>query len=373
LDIPSTWQSFPGAYGCLQSHLAVVKEARKKAQPSVLIFEDDVVLAPNFNTKFATCVEQVPADWDMLFFGAIHGQPLIKVADNLIRVTHSLSTYAYAMKQTIYDGFIEANRKAINVLDENTRGLQKLFNCYCFMPHLAWVEEDYSDVREERINLWWLKESLVLYGVEIDEILENTALVISYRNCKRSSLRNLIFLIDYFHQTLPNIALVVLEQGTEPSLKRSDLPGYCQFEFVENTKGNQRSRIMKRGFEMFGSCKAFFVFLDSDVFLTKEEIKANLLKCREYDFASSFREICDLNETQTLRLLNGDLRWDYNGAFPSRRQAVLCDSSCIITRHGLSILAPEFDGQDESMLSKRVKNLLRVYVSPNVARRLCSA
>ena len=124
---------------------------------------------------------------------------------------------------------------------------------------------------------------------------------------------------------------------------------------------------------MFGSCKAFFVFLDSDVFLTKEEIKANLLKCREYDFASSFREICDLNETQTLRLLNGDLRWDYNGAFPSRRQAVLCDSSCIITRHGLSILAPEFDGQDESMLSKRVKNLLRVYVSPNVARRLCSA
>src|SRR6266566_6886907 len=165
LDIPSTWQSFPRAYGCLQSHLAVVKEARKKAQPSVLIFEDDVVLAPNFNTKFATCVEQVPADWDMLFFGAIHGQPLIKVADNLIRVTHSLSTYAYAMKQTIYDGFIEANRKAINVLDENTRGLQKLFNCYCFMPHLAWVEEDYSDVREERINLWWLKESLVLYGV----------------------------------------------------------------------------------------------------------------------------------------------------------------------------------------------------------------
>jgi glycosyl transferase family 25 len=354
LDIPFTWQSFPGAYGCLQSHLAVVEEARKKAQPSVLIFEDDAVLAPDCNVKFASYVEQVPADWDMLFFGAIHGQPLTKVNDNLIRVTHSLSTYAYAMKQTIYDAFIETNRKATSVLDENTRGLQKLFNCYCFMPHLAWVEEDYSDVREERINLWWLKESFVLYGPEIDEILGNTALVISYRKSNPSSLRNLSFIIDYLFQTLPNIVLVVLEHGTEPSLSRADLPAHCRLEYVADNGGNQRSRILKRGLELFGSCKAFFVFLDSDVFLTKEEIKANLLKCREYDFAASFREICDLNETQTLQLLHGDLRWNCNGASRFPRPAISSDSNCIVTRHGLSILAADFDGRDESTLPARV-------------------
>jgi glycosyl transferase family 25 len=373
LDIPSSWQSFPGAYGCLRSHLAVVEEARRKALPSVLIFEDDVVLAPDFNARFAACIEQVPPDWDMLFFGAIHGQPLTKVADNVIRVTHSLSTYAYAINHTIYDGFIETNRKATSVLDENTRALQKRFNCYCFMPHLAWVEEDYSDVREERINLWWLKESFVLYGSEIDEILGNTALVISYRNCNQSSFRNLSFIVDYFFQTLPNIAVVVLEQGAEPSLKHGDLPGNCRLEYLEDAGSNQRSRIMKRGFEMFGSCKAFFVFLDSDVFLTKEEMKANLLKLREYDFATSFCEIWDLNEAQTLRLLDGDLRWNCNGAFPFPRQELSCDSNCIITQHGLSKLAANLDGQDDCMLPARVAELLRVYLSPNVARRLSSA
>src|SRR5713226_781545 len=103
VEIPSAWQSFPGAYGCLQSHLAIVENACKKALPSVLIFEDDVVLDPDLDANFARYVKQLPADWDMLFFGAIHGQPLIKVAGNIIRITHSLSTYAYALKQTIYD------------------------------------------------------------------------------------------------------------------------------------------------------------------------------------------------------------------------------------------------------------------------------
>src|SRR2546430_7639923 len=45
VEIPSVWNTFPGAYGCLRSHLAVVEQARESGQPSVLIFEDDAVLA----------------------------------------------------------------------------------------------------------------------------------------------------------------------------------------------------------------------------------------------------------------------------------------------------------------------------------------
>ncbi|MEW6211686.1 MAG: glycosyltransferase family 25 protein, partial [Acidobacteriota bacterium] len=177
LDVPSFWRYSPGAYGCLRSHLAVVEQARDYGRPSVLIFEDDVVLAPDFTAKFADYVEQLPDDWDMVFFGALHGQPLTKATDNLLRINHSLSTFAYALKDTVYDSFIHLNRQALTVLDENTRALQKRFNSYCFTPNLAWVEEDYSDVRGEMVNLWWLKESLVLYGPEIDDILKKSVAV----------------------------------------------------------------------------------------------------------------------------------------------------------------------------------------------------
>ncbi|HEY3040366.1 MAG TPA: glycosyltransferase family 25 protein [Pyrinomonadaceae bacterium] len=374
LDIPASWQSFPGAYGCLQSHLAVVEQAREKAQPSVLIFEDDVLLAPELNKTFGRYVDQVPSDWDMLFFGAIHGPPLIKVASNVVRVKHSLSTFAYALKYTIYDEFIEQTRRATSVLDESTRALQKDFNCYCFKPNVAWVEEDYSDVREERSNLWWLRESLVLHGPEMDEVLKSAMAVISYRERSRHSFRNLKFTLNYLTRMLPNITLLVFEQGERQTLKPDWLPIRPSFAYLGDGGIERRSLIMSRAVEQADSAKDFFLFVDSDVFLAKEEAKAALLKCREYDFTGSFREICDLQEAETLRLLSGDERWDYAGSRFSRRPAVTCDSSFAITRHGLQVLAGEadFDNWDEPTLSKRIEEKLSVFRAPNVARRLYS-
>src|SRR5216117_1383180 len=42
LTVPPNWSDTPGAYGCLLSHLQVVREARELGMPCVLIFEDDV-------------------------------------------------------------------------------------------------------------------------------------------------------------------------------------------------------------------------------------------------------------------------------------------------------------------------------------------
>ena len=67
LEVPSGWDGSPGAYGCLQSHLAVVREARDNGLSRIWILEDDVVLDSDFNNKFSRYVQQVPSDWDMLF------------------------------------------------------------------------------------------------------------------------------------------------------------------------------------------------------------------------------------------------------------------------------------------------------------------
>lgn len=373
LEIPATWNSFPGAYGCLRSHLAVVEDARQKGYSSVLVFEDDVVFESDFKTKFSNYIQQLPEDWDMLFFGAIHGRALSRITENIIRVKDSLSTYAYALRHTIYDEFIEINRRAPSVLDENTRSLQERFNSYCFMPHLAWVEDDYSDAREEAINLWWLKESFLMFGRETEDILRKTAAIISYRNGSDNSFRNLSFLVEYLSQKLSYITLLVLEQGPYASLNRNQLPSCCGLEFLPTNgiESDSWNSFLKHGIEAFGSNKEFLLFLDSNVFLTRDDIKGNLLKCREYDFANCFREIRDLTETETLSLLSGDLRWNYNGDCRSRRKNAICDSACIFTRNGIEALHRSSD-QSEGSISASVEKHLRVYDSPNMARRLRS-
>ena len=104
--VPTSWPFSSGAYGCLQSHLAVVREARAQEQESILIMEDDVVFAERFHDQFQERVRSLPADWDMLFFGCLHYEPPEPVAPGLGRLRISFSTFMYAVRRTVYDAFI---------------------------------------------------------------------------------------------------------------------------------------------------------------------------------------------------------------------------------------------------------------------------
>jgi glycosyl transferase, family 25 len=64
LELPATWRPSAGAYGCLLSHLQLVRDARKRGLPSLLILEDDVVFDPSFSEKFPAFVRELPADWE---------------------------------------------------------------------------------------------------------------------------------------------------------------------------------------------------------------------------------------------------------------------------------------------------------------------
>jgi len=110
--LPASWRHSAGAYGCLLSHVAVVQEALAAGSESVLIFEDDAVFDSEFDTKFASFMKEVPADWDLLYFGALHKDEPVKVTEHVYRITKANSTYAYALKRTVFEDFIELNRRA---------------------------------------------------------------------------------------------------------------------------------------------------------------------------------------------------------------------------------------------------------------------
>ena len=368
LDVPPEWKHSAGAFGCLRSHLAVIEAARKQARQSVLIFEDDAVFDPEFNSMFSDAVGEVPDTWDMILFGGLHGEATHSVSRHIVQVTHSLSTYAYAMKHTVYDRFIEVNRGARSLLDENTRALQKEFNCYCFMPHLAWVEEDYSDVKDELSNLWWLSESLILFGPQVEEMLKRTVAIV-FHQCS-SPLENLDFVLKYFAAKLPGVEVLVARSDDRlPTAAALSLPPSVR---VINTAGCSRSHAFNLGFEMFEETKDYFLFLDSDLFLTREDIRGNLLKCRDYDFATSFSQICGLSLEESLKICANDLRWNAGG--DRRTKTHVCESACLFTKRGLRMIGGWENADDRSaaLTSDKTRRLLKVYESPNPARLLFS-
>jgi GR25 family glycosyltransferase involved in LPS biosynthesis len=303
LSLPPLWTHTPGAYGCLRSHLDVVRNARDKGSPSVLIFEDDVVLDPDLQNKFQLYFEQVPRDWDMLFFGALHKDEPNAVAENVVRLTKANSTYAYALRQTVYDSFIELNGRAEDVLDNNNYLLQGRFNCYCFMPHLAWVETDYSDAQRRLEHHWYLKESLVLFGAEMDRLLSRATLVLAHRAGEGRAMENLLFVAQYYHDFFsPFLEIVVVEHGKRQMVNPGTLPESCAYLFLRDETPFDRARCFEAGLNIADPKRSLAILSDSDIYLETLDIRANLRMCERYDFVDGFSELISLSKEETSQL-----------------------------------------------------------------------
>src|SRR5262249_1607740 len=135
LELPATWRHSAGAYGGLLSHLQVVRDARKPGRPSLLILGDDVAFGPPCSEKFPVFVRDLPADWDMVFLGALHREDPDPVAENVVRIRQAYCTHAYALRDSIFDSFIAANDGSPRPVDHNNGVLQSSHNCYGFAPN----------------------------------------------------------------------------------------------------------------------------------------------------------------------------------------------------------------------------------------------
>jgi GR25 family glycosyltransferase involved in LPS biosynthesis len=249
----------------LLSHIAVVQEALAAGCECVLIFEDDAVLDPEFDTRFASFMKETPRDWDVLYFGALHKDEPVRITEHVYRITKANSTYAYALKRTVFEDFIELNRRAEHVLDMNAYVLQERFKCYCFLPHLAWVQSEYSDVQNRLERHWYLEKSLVLFGAHVDRLLSETTIVIAHNGRTNDNSK---FLERYYREYFSPLAQVV--------------PGEDFLTGISNS--NLKTR--------------FFILTDDDLYLETLDIRANLLMCEEYDGATGFSEVMDLTPEQ---------------------------------------------------------------------------
>jgi glycosyl transferase, family 25 len=317
--IPVNWPESPGAYGCLQSHLSVVRKARAEGRESVLIFEDDVLFDDRFHEKFRERVRNLPENWDMLFFGCLHHDPPVPVASGIGRLRGSFSTFMYVVRRTVYDAFIRLNSRAKQAVDRNNTILQRLFNCYCFLPHLAWVDSSYSDAQGMHTNHWYIKESMVLRGSEIKSMEERTAAIILYHapNERERGLRNLRYLTNHYGALFETL---VVECDQRRNIEPATLPASCDYCFLQCEHAFDRVSCFLQGLKRYEGRKDYFIINDGNVVCSRMEIRANLIKCIDYEVVSSFESYIDLSRSDSDRLIDG-LEVHTEGYTPRRRRS----------------------------------------------------
>lgn len=107
--LPKVEEGIPlnqGDLGCLLSHIKALQYAKSKNWNCVMIFEDDAVFVPDFNEKLTICMNELPANWDMLWLGGSDYRMPYPYSKNLNRLVASWGTFGYVIRDTVYDYFI---------------------------------------------------------------------------------------------------------------------------------------------------------------------------------------------------------------------------------------------------------------------------
>ena len=149
-----------GYRACAAAHKLAFRAARKAGAPAVIIFEDDVVLCPDFRARFDAL--HLPDDWGIFFFGCVFEPPGPELMENgLLRVAgDTCDNHAYAVRADLWPELGHIYRRlsarrgdwSLDVVASSDRivsEMQKRRAAYSIWPPMAWQSTGLSNNMNE--------------------------------------------------------------------------------------------------------------------------------------------------------------------------------------------------------------------------------
>jgi hypothetical protein len=86
----------PQRYACSLAKRMAIRGGRRTGAPAVVLFEDDIVLAPDLHERLAEI--ELPEDWGIFFLGCRHRERPVPHAPGLVRVTRAVDHHAMVIR-----------------------------------------------------------------------------------------------------------------------------------------------------------------------------------------------------------------------------------------------------------------------------------
>ncbi len=168
--------------GSAMGHLNCIKKAKSDGVKKALIFEDDVCLIENINNKFDEIYNQIPDDFDILYFGGNHTGGLTKIDSNIYKTYRTFALQMYSVNYEFYDFLIDYLEESINSCfkkpeeklkkyeswagDWFISRLQPTINSYTIKPidvsnrNFSWqMDDNFSDIQQDLMRYDFLKNN----------------------------------------------------------------------------------------------------------------------------------------------------------------------------------------------------------------------
>jgi len=101
-----------GAFGCRESHVAILRDCLRRGVQSLLILEDDAELLSGFVDRCARFMYALPVDWQGIMLGGQHLAPPEAIVPGVVRVLNGHRTHAYGCRgeylAALYERWVHA-------------------------------------------------------------------------------------------------------------------------------------------------------------------------------------------------------------------------------------------------------------------------
>ena len=149
----------PGEIACTMSHIKAIKLAKENDWPYVIVIEDDVVLAEDFEKRIKYLFKIIPTNWEHIYLSGFPRNP--RIGDPMINILHvepSVITDcipATIIRNTAYDKVINYLEKFETTTDDSI--INMIFNLknlisYTYYPFVAFVDDNYTYIWNQSLE-----------------------------------------------------------------------------------------------------------------------------------------------------------------------------------------------------------------------------
>lgn len=140
---------------CMQSHYNLIQQAKQEGHEYIAVFEDDIIYSSHFKTRIKL-INTFPLEYDMMYLGChfkYYGfDALPSKVRYFYRALNVGGTYAYIMKNTVFDYVLEHMDYQWGADEFFAAKIQKKFKCFSIFPSIIGHEDGMSDVAQRRVR-----------------------------------------------------------------------------------------------------------------------------------------------------------------------------------------------------------------------------
>lgn len=148
----------PGEIACTMSHIKALQMAKEKKWEYVIVLEDDVVLADDFEKRIKFLFKILPSDWEHVYLSGIprlgfSAPPNLQFL-NVVPSVFTECTHSMIIKNTVYDKVIDKLSLFETTTDDIYNSLlsNKKLISYTYYPFVTFAEDDFTYIWDHSLT-----------------------------------------------------------------------------------------------------------------------------------------------------------------------------------------------------------------------------